>query len=729
MESSCVLHSTLPQILSPLPFTSSLYLSSRSPFFYFRNPDGFKRRIKLPLPMASSLRHEKSFQKPEEAFKRRALLLFGVSLFPIFQSKDEGLEAIASGEDKQRGLEEYPKAEQVLRRDPPSNPFLALLNALGIIGAGVFSALFALARKDKATSQATIESLESQLKEKDAAIVSLEKKFESKLLHEQEEWKKQLAKAKEERLSLMNLLESANSTITGLGHELQDEKKKIQELEVQISCLQTDNAKAGEDKRVLEEQLKEKNETIAALQERMNLLSADVKDKENAIRGLNASFMQKDLDLQNLISTYSQTKDELAEMSSEMAHLKEELLKNQNELEQKSSVVDDMNTRINSLIGEREDLKRSLNALQEDYNDLKLSSERKVTSDAKFMGDLQHELHQLKEKYQLTQSEASTNKMLISDLTQERDELKKMLDIEAKNVENLKQELHLMQEYVVTSRNEAADLSKQLKQSKDLCSNLEDELSSVQAEFSQTRESLQRSLEAAKSNSDALSSELAAAKTVLKKTKDEVQTLSKELTSVSQSRDDLKKELIDVYKKAESASYSLQEEQKMVASLNTELQALERQISKDREARKSLETDLDEATKALDEMTKSALMLSRELEIANSRVSSHEEERDFLSRSLEEQKKISQEAKDNLEDAHNMVMRLGSERESLDSRTRELEDELASLKSEILRLNGQLNANRAVVNSQTQKKTEPGVTTATPLPVKKNFRRRRGDTR
>jgi len=50
--------------------------------------------------------------------------------------------------------------------------------------------------------------MKSQLKEKDVAIVSLERNFESKLLNEQEERTKQLRKAKEEQQALLNQLNS-----------------------------------------------------------------------------------------------------------------------------------------------------------------------------------------------------------------------------------------------------------------------------------------------------------------------------------------------------------------------------------------------------------------------------------------------------------------------------------------------------------------------------------------
>ncbi|KAM1011355.1 hypothetical protein ACFX13_047463 [Malus domestica] len=108
--------------------------------------------------------------------------------------------------------------------------------------------------------------MKTKLKEKEASIVSLGKSYESQLLGEQEEWSKQLAKAKEEQNSLTSELSLAKSTIASLGKELNGEKKLIEELKIQIDSIKTNLSKAGEEKVVLEENLKEKQNSIEVLQ-------------------------------------------------------------------------------------------------------------------------------------------------------------------------------------------------------------------------------------------------------------------------------------------------------------------------------------------------------------------------------------------------------------------------------------------------------------------------------
>lgn len=551
-----------------------------------------------------------------------------------------------------------------------------------------------------------IAQIKTKLKEKEAAIISLEKNFDSKLLSEQKERSKQLARAREEQKSLMDQLNSANSTIAGLGKELNGEKRLIEELKIQIDSLETNLAKAGEEKIALEENLKEKINSIEVLQGRINVLNLELKDREKNIQNLGSFLAEKDLELNDLKTTYKQTRDELANAQLNIQKLKDELLKDQKELELKNTAVDQLNATVSSVTSEKNDLKRKFDAIQKENNNLKTSSGQKAASDAKLLGEKEEKLKQLKERLELALSDTSRNKKIIADLTQEKENLVEMLDKQLNNEKDLKHELHITHEALGKSRNEASNLEIQLKQSKNLCTELEAEISRVQAEFAGVRESLQRSLDEATVSCDVFASELAAAKEFLKKTKEELQVVSHELASVAENRDSLQGELVDVYKKAERASNDLNEEKELVSSLKKELKALEKQISKDKESRKSLEIDLDEATKSLDEMNRNALLLSKDLERATSVISHLEDEKEVLYKSLTEQKNASKEARENMEDVHNLAMRLGEERDSLEKKAKKLEEELASAKGEILRLRSQINSSKSLVNNQQPPKRE-----------------------
>ncbi|CAN1317429.1 MAR-binding filament-like protein 1-1 [Linum perenne] len=138
----------------------------------------------------------------------------------------------------------------------------------------------------------------------------------------------------------------------------------------------------------------------------------------------------------------------------------------------------------------------------------------------------------------------------------------------------------------------------------------------------------------------------------------------------------------------------------MISSLHKDIQQVEQQILEDKEARKVLESDLEEATTSLAEMNRNALTLSRELEMARSKIVSLEDEKQLLNKSVAEQKNAVIEAKENMEDAHSMVLKLGKERESLEKKAKKLEDGLASAKGEILRLRSQMNSAKTAVTDQ-----------------------------
>ncbi|GMI82062.1 MAR binding filament-like protein 1 [Hibiscus trionum] len=719
--SSCYLQTPISN--SQLLFSPS---SSQSVYFNLRNAETKRRRSFRP-PMASL-----SNQDPNDnvSRKRRAVLLAGISILPFLQLRANAIEVSTLKNEAESELnkpEGNQKAEEA-QGNSPSNPFLSLLNGLGIFGTSVLGPLYALVQKEKKATDEALESIKIKLQEKEAAIVSVEKYFESKLLNEREEQTKQLKKAKEEQLGLFDQLNSANNTIAGLGQELKNEKRLIENLKFQIDSLQSNLSNAGEEKRSLEHELKEKLDLGAVLQEKVNLLSSELKDKEGKVQKLSSSLAEKESELNNLESTYKKTKEELEAANSEIEGLKEELLRNQSELESKKSTVDELNARISSITVERDNSRQEFGALQEDYNNLKVASENKAAADAKLLGERETEIHQLKEKLELALKDASENKAVVADLNKERENLKKALEVESKNVKDVKEELLIAEETLAKSKSEASDLSEQLKNSRTHCKELECEISRVRSEFDEAQLKLQGSLDEAKQSGEVLASELTAAKEILKKAREELQTSSHELTSMTENRDSLQRELVDVYKKAEAMANDLKEEKVVISSLKKELQALEKQISKDKEARKSLETDLEEATKSLDEVNQNILKLSKDLERANAKISGLEDEKMVLYRTLTEQKNASKEARENMEDAHKLVMSLGKERDSMEKQVKKLEDELASAKGEILRLRSQINSSEVPVNDKPQQKGESEAKAKATVNARKTTRRRKSSS-
>ncbi|XP_015580283.3 MAR-binding filament-like protein 1-1 isoform X1 [Ricinus communis] len=710
MGSSHLLQPHFPSSSSSSSSFSS-HSHSHSIFFYFKNID--TKRKKRPTILACSRQED-----PDDIIfsRKRAVLFVGISVLPFLQLRARALDTSFTKEIELKSLEEKQKEELAIQRYKPPNPFLSLLNGLGIFGTGVLGAFYALTLKEKKAAETTMEYMTDKLKENEATIVSLEKNFEAKLLSKQEEFSKQLREAKEEQQVLVNQLNSANSTITGLGQELKNEKRIIEELNARIGGLGANLSKAEEDKKALEGEMEEKLNSIEVLQNKINLLSIELKDKEENVQSLSSLLAEKELEVKNLNSTYKETKDELAKAERDTKALKDELLKVIKELESKNLVVDELNSTVSSLMFEKDESNKKLNAVQKEYNDLKSSSEKKAALDAVLLREREDELGRLKEKLELAQNEVRGSQAIIADLIQAREDLRKKLDTELNNVKNLKHELQNSQEALGKFRNEASHLAKELEQSRSKCTVLEAEVSRIEAEFAKATETMQKGLENAKQSGEELAGEIMALKEQLRKSKEDLQIASLDLGALTIERNSAQEELVDVYKKVEVTANELIEEKKVASSLSKELENLQNQVMKDKEARKSLERDLEEATKSLDEMNRNALILSGELEIANTRIASLEDDKEALYKSLTEQKNASKEAQENMEDAHNMVLKLGKERESLEKKAKKLEEELASAKGEILRLRSKINSSKTVPNEQEHSQKGEAINSSTALP-------------
>ncbi|KAK4381729.1 MAR-binding filament-like protein 1-1 [Sesamum angolense] len=533
--------------------------------------------------------------------------------------------------------------------------------------------------------------MDIKLKQKEAAIASLEEKFEMELLNEKDVRNKALAKANLERQSLVDRLNLARHVITRMGQALEKEQSLYKELTIQARDLENSLKEAGNEKRELQDQLKKKIDSVAILQERINLLSSEIKDKEVNLRYASWTIDEKDRELNQLSNAYRQSLVQLTSLNSEIKKLKDILLKNEKELQPQNEMVLKLEAELTSSLAKIDEATKNLDAVQKDYDEFKSSMEKKSASDATLLGEKEEIIHQLEEQLKLSLMERNINKVLISDLTLEKDKLKETLNVELGKGENLYQDLKITQDALEKSRGEACDLAEELQQSRYLCLDLEAEISNVHDQFTQATELLQQNSDEAKQRVTVLAEDLRLATELLSESNEKLEITSQELAAAVQKCDSLEKELVDTHEKAESAALALKQEKLIISSLNKDLMALETQISKDKEARKSLEADVEEATKSLEEMNKHALVICKELELTNSRILSLEDEKAELYRSLVQQKGAYQVAQENLEDAHNLIVRLGNERENLQKRGEKLEEVLASAKGEILRLRSQIN--------------------------------------
>ncbi|KAK1422464.1 hypothetical protein QVD17_25600 [Tagetes erecta] len=670
---------------SPLHFPS---ISSSSQPLFFNSHHGNTHGCSKRKKIEACVQIQYHDPKDNVLCKRRSIIFMGISFLPFLNLKARAFENLDPDEsENSEGTQAlYQIAEVPTNGDASSNPFVSLSSGLGIVASCVLGAFYASAQKEKSVNIATIESMKAQLAEKEAAVVSMQKSYDSKLQQLKEEKNEEIKKSNQEKQSLMSQLSSANNTVHGLGQEFRKEKKVVQELENQIDRLMVDLKEASNDKEELKMQLKDKLFSIDILHERINLLNSEIKYKEDNLANVGSALAVKESEFKKLSSMYEETVAELTRSKSKIETLKQEIFKLEKESELNSSNLDDLNARVRSLCDEKDVTFRELESYKNEYNELKTYSVKQADSYAKLLEESEKKLEELKEKLELTLTEMVKKEEQVNELTHEKDGLRQTLDIEAGKVKSLENKLRVVQKSLDDTRNEAAELTGFLEHYQDTCRNLEEELSAVQIEYSKSEASLQKNIDGLKQTVETLTNELESTKNAYMKSTEDLNRVLVEIQEISDASDSLSKELEETYKNLENTIHELKEEKKNTGSLTQQVNSLKTEISEHKESRNSMETDLEETTKALNEMNQNTNILTRELEISKTKISQLEDEKEALYNSLDEHKRVIQETRENMEDAHSMIMKIGKERERFEKKGSKLEKELAAAKGEILRL-------------------------------------------
>lgn len=490
--------------------------------------------------------------------------------------------------------------------------------------------------------------MDSKLGEKEAAIRALESVYEDKMFDEKEDHRKQIAKLVEKEATFSNQLAAASVTIKRLGKEMLREKSLVESLSIQLDELR----ESDDRKKILEAEFEEKLDEIRFLHDRITLLEHEAQDQKAHMEQLDVSLSMKKLECEKVNSAFDRTKTDCENARADVQKLTLELIETSVELKSKNDLIDELNKHIDSLLIEKDSMHKEVCVLQADNNSLRLMSARKT-----------QELQKLEQKMNNVLDEAEKNNQLISSLKKEKDDFEAKFLYEIKSTETLQNELTITQHNLRDSSLQVAELSTKLQESKMTCEELVSEISRAQNEFiASQKASLQ------------LSDQLAYVKDLLEETKQELLTKSAELKAIIEASESLKKKLLDTYKKTETTAQALKEERKEVAKLKMELTASGDQIIKDTEIIATLVKDLDKAktkaTSSSQEMTADSL----------------KEEKELIYKVLVEQRSITKEAKENIEDAQSLIIQLGTEKENLQRRCMKLEQDLASAKGEILRL-------------------------------------------
>lgn len=638
------------------------------------------------------------------------MLLVGVSVLPLLRLRDAAVAARAGAQpstadlvtDKRdfqntEGMQpEQPWAEPPqleVKGSSPGNPFADLLNAIAVIASGVLAGLLGTSQREKKALQSTISAMEIKLSENEAAMSLLRENYEKKLLDEQAAQKKQARMLLDKEASLLGQLASTKRTVTSLNDEVRKERGLVEQLRHEIHELESIIAQAEEDKHAFEGKMREKLETLDIFHDKVNLLSQEVNDKEGYIRELGSSLSSKENDYQSLHLTYNQTKEGLEHANSRLEQLEKYLLAAKDDLKSKTSFIDSLNEDVQTLYTSKAHAEETINQLIKQYADLEAASQMRASRDSELLFDKDGQLNQLEEQLSTALTEHNKQRTTIAELNNALEANRTMLVNEVEVRKSLSDLIQSTEEALQESRNEVLKLSEELNELTISNHDLTAQVLKYTNESNELKQALTNKVEEAESVSKALSSELASVRETLQKTQEDLEVTSNQLVSVTEVHDELNKELLDAYKKLESIANELVSERINNGTLNRELEALVKQSLVDSEARRALQSDLDEATISLNEVNESTLFLSNKLDSTNSRIFAIKEEKEVLLAALAEQKKSTVESQKNMAEAQHLIKRLGLERENFEIRSNKLEEELATAKGDLLCLRRQITAN------------------------------------
>ena len=548
--------------------------------------------------------------------------------------------------------------------------------------------------------------MNTTLSEKEARNVSLEVDFRRKLEKQQEDHRDQVRMLKEEEKSLSRELSSAKAAVSAIGLELKSEKKLAEDLKFQIEKLRSSLDLSEEERKGLEAELKEKEDSVVDLESNVNKLSTEIKNNEAALLAFRSKLSERESEIGKLTSAAEKTRNELEEAVSALTQLEVDHLAVNKVLDLKKSEADDLKKKIELMTVERDEALGKNQILQGEFNQLKSNFEEKSASDFDLLTKREEEVQRLEENLATALNQAKSSWELITEMTLERENLKIKLEEESKNVKLRKEEHLLAQQNLEDYKRAVSDLSTQLQENEKVNEELKSEISLLKKESAQAEMLLKTSLEEARLAVGSLSEEIELIKGALTKAQEELAVTSAELNAGIKARNALEDGLAVAGEKSTFLALELERERNTVATLKSLLEASGQQKEELSRERKEVERNLEDATRSLAEVNERVIALTNELEDGKSVNNALQAEKEMLYDSLMEQKKTAREARENIEDAQNVISHLGVERESLEKKVKKFEEELAASKGEILRLRRHASLERETATKQTTNPTE-----------------------
>jgi chromosome segregation ATPase len=171
-----------------------------------------------------------------------------------------------------------------------------------------------------------------------------------------------------------------------------------------------------------------------------------------------ASLSSKEVDYQKLSAFTNETKRSLDLANSILQQLEEELHRTKNDFTSKTSSIDSMNVKLQTLSSENKEAAKKINELRQEYMNLKADCETRARHDSKLLAERDDQIKQLEEK-RCALTDSSKDHETIAELNKELDATKAVVENELAAMENLKASMALKD-----SRSEASVLSKELEE-------------------------------------------------------------------------------------------------------------------------------------------------------------------------------------------------------------------------------------------------------------------------
>lgn len=578
---------------------------------------------------------------------------------------------------------------QVQAQEDAGDSLPGFINFLGYLGSGVLGGFYWLERQAKLSSVSALEDLTSKLKAKEDAMVSLKEQLEGKLLEERDQASQKYKEARTECETLSSELASVTQLTNNQEKELDAKKSMVENLEKQIDILQAAKLEAGKQKAILEKSLSNEQNKVKQLEDEIGTLTSDIHTKGLDIIKLRSTLLDKEKASADLSSRLSETTEDLSHAHHRIEELENEKSTITEKLSQSETLVQELRGKLAIAVSHGEKTEKKLALAHQELDGLKRSSvqqlkavEGSLTSKVKEVEDLRLQLDD-------ALRESGQNKKIICNLQEEISVLQKKTNEGNLAIEQLTGELGASTQALETAKAQIDSLTQELETTTESNNRLDKKILDVQQESELKLSSLKQALDHEHALSSKLNEELKKVKEDLDFSRREASLLNEQFKKLEISYKQLKKDFTESEEAVKVTGMALTKEKESAATNKKQLEAARKAVAEAKENIKFLRQDVERAKIEVDNMNKDVKELSKQLESANAKVASLETEKASLTSLLNEERRVSSNLREKVNQVDVALGKLSKEKETTTKRAKKLEGELASTKGEMLRMKKQ----------------------------------------